>query len=135
MARSMEVARNSRGITEFLDGEGSIMGRDSSCGSFCCIHGHCVGSEATIFTLLPHNGESQPIADAGIHTDTDISRGVADHKGEQLGSSRSSRENKVAFVFTVVIVDDNNGTTLSEFFNSSFDALEKAHDFALVLWW
>src|SRR5690606_18381131 len=73
---------------------------------------------------VEHRRQIEPIGVRLGQRHADVAGGVADHEGQQLGRGLLGREDQVAFVLPVLVVDDDDGLAVGDVGDRLLDGRE-----------
>src|SRR5690606_964628 len=72
------------------------------------VHGHGVGGAALVLVLVVHRRQVEPVGVRLGQRHADVAGGVPDHEGQQFGCGLLGREDQIALVLPVLVVDDDH---------------------------
>src|SRR5207237_3877235 len=114
-------------IDESADGDGAIVGRDARRDAAACIHADRGGRAHRRRVLDHHHAELQLVPTLAEHRHAHKAARVRDHEVHGLGGDLVGGHDEVAFVFAVLVVDDDEDPTLPDLLDRLFDRREAAH--------
>ncbi len=130
VAGAGEVARRGLGIDGGADGVGAVGGGDAGGDAFACLDGlsEC-GAEAG-GVVLRHGEEAQVVGALLSECEADEAAAVAGHEVDGLGGDVLGGEGEVAFVFAVLVVDDNDHAAGADIGNGTGNVSERRFETA-----
>jgi hypothetical protein len=88
-------------------------------------------SDAEIAVLVlvhrVHRQQAELVADRTVERHAQIARGIADHESHELGGGFLRREDEVALVLAILVIDDDDGLTRRDVGNRPFDGVQPRH--------
>src|SRR5206468_4006685 len=114
-------------IDESADGDGAIVGRDARGDAAACIHADREGRAHRRRVLDHHHAKLQLGQTLAEHRHAHKAARVRDHEVHGLGGDLVGGHDEVAFVFAVLVVDDDEDPTLPDLLDRLYDRREPAH--------
>src|SRR5690606_565978 len=111
---------------EHPQGRGPVGRRDTGRDSLRGVHGHRVRGALAVLVPVVHRGQVEPVAVLTGERHADVAGRVAHHEGDQLGGRLLRREDQVAFVLPVLVVDDDHRAAGSDVGQRALDAVKLA---------
>ena len=85
------------------------------------VDGHRVRGAAAVLVDAVHRGQLEPVTVRDRQRHADVTGRVADHERDELRRGHLGREDEVAFVLAVSVVDDNDRLACRNVGDGSFD--------------
>ena len=124
-----ELERLGRGVGEHPAGARAIGGRDAGGDAVAGVDGDRVRRAHALTIVRRHQRDAEPVERVAGDRCADVAAGVPHQEAHQLGRGLAGREDEVALVLAVLVVDHDDGLAFADVGDGAFDAVESdCHD-------
>ena len=127
MARLGEVIGDTRRVGQQSHRGRPVRCRDPGSHAMFGVDGDGVGGAVLVLVDCVHRQQTQPVADVAVQRNAEVPGGVADHERHQFRRGLLGREDQVALVLAVLVVDDDDGFPRRDVGYRPLDGVQSRH--------
>ena len=127
MAGPGEVVGGAGRVGEQPHRGGAVRRRDAGADTLFRVDGDGVRGAVLVLVHRVHRQKAKRVADRSVERHAQIAGRVADHERHQFGGRLLGREDEVALVLPVLVVDDDDGLARRDVGNRPFDGVQPRH--------